>query len=537
MAFRKLTILSLIIVILALAFSGLTFNTAQAVTEFKGIINADTTWTKANSPYSLTGNVLVNQGITLKIEAGVTVIFKSDYDIHVNGTLVAEGTTNDPIVFSGDAAFYNAYVTFASVSKSWDEQSTSGCIVKNAIFLKTATEIVGASPKITNSSLFALDINGGQSVIEYNQIAAICIGGATKEDSLPIITNNNIDGSLVVASGHPTITNNIINGFLEVERGTSTITSNIINQGISVDIDAYAIISGNQISGKERIITVSGYASITNNRINSGNNKLGIYLAGYRSNITGNSITNCSLAITGYAQDLMIHGNSITDNRVGIYFSYDWVNVNIEVSNNFISRNNVGIEVGCPAITIKTNTITDNQVGISIDRQSQTCAPTIENNNIYSNRQYGLSHHAVNDITVKNNWWGTTDNATINQQIYDYNDDFEVGKVYYMPYLQEANPQASSGPNQPLPTPLIVIQPTTNPTTVTTNPTHNPSTISTPNPSTVMLTPNQTIENAALPSNPNWLEIVIALLLSAIVVLLAFVVFYLRRRSVGSATA
>lgn len=125
MAFRKLAILSLVIVIFGLVFGGLTFKPALAATEFKGIINTDTTWTKANSPYSLTGNVLVNQGVTLRIEAGVTVNFKSDYNIQVNGTLIAEGTNNNPIVFNGEAAFYNAYVTFASVSKSWDEQSAT----------------------------------------------------------------------------------------------------------------------------------------------------------------------------------------------------------------------------------------------------------------------------------------------------------------------------------------------------------------------------------------------------------------------------
>lgn len=529
MAFRKLAILSLVIVILGLVFGGLTFKPALAATEFKGIINADTTWTKANSPYSLTGNVLVNQGVTLKIEPGVTVIFKSDYNIQVNGTLIAEGTANNPIVFNGEAAFYNAYVTFAPVSKRWDDQSASGCLLKNTIFLKTATEIVGASPKITNSSLFALDINSGHALIEYNQIADICIGGATKEDSTPTISNNVIAGSIVVASGHPTITNNMIN-YIEIERGTSTITSNVITQGISVDIDAYAVISDNQITGNERLITISGYASITNNRI-IGTNKLGIYLAGYRANITGNTITNCSSAITGNAQNLTIHENTITDNQVGIYFSYDWVNMNVEVSNNLISRNGVGIKVGCPAIIIKSNTITDNQVGISIERQAKTSAPTIENNNIYSNRQYSLVHHAVNDITVKNNWWGTADATTIDQQIYDYNDDFEVGKVYYTPYLQEANSQATPEPNhtnQPIPTPLIVIQHTTDPTTVTTIPSQNPSTTT---------TLNQTIENATLPTNLNWLEIAIALLLSAIVILLAFAVFYLRKRSVGPAAA
>ena len=44
-------------------------------TEVSGIISSNTTWTLENSPYIVTGNILLNEGITLTIEAGVTVKF------------------------------------------------------------------------------------------------------------------------------------------------------------------------------------------------------------------------------------------------------------------------------------------------------------------------------------------------------------------------------------------------------------------------------------------------------------------------------
>src|SRR3990172_10271824 len=45
-----------------------------ADTSVSGYITSDTTWTKANSPY-VAGNVIVNSGVTLTIEQGVTVKF------------------------------------------------------------------------------------------------------------------------------------------------------------------------------------------------------------------------------------------------------------------------------------------------------------------------------------------------------------------------------------------------------------------------------------------------------------------------------
>ena len=62
------------------------FSLAQTGTQISGIIASDTTWSKANSPYNLTGTVTVKKGVTLKIEAGATVNTFNHY-IQVNGTL------------------------------------------------------------------------------------------------------------------------------------------------------------------------------------------------------------------------------------------------------------------------------------------------------------------------------------------------------------------------------------------------------------------------------------------------------------------
>ena len=68
-----------------------------------GAITANTTWTTANSPYIMTCNVVVNAGVTLTIQPGVTVAGDEFERLEVKGRLVAVGTVANPIVFTSEA--------------------------------------------------------------------------------------------------------------------------------------------------------------------------------------------------------------------------------------------------------------------------------------------------------------------------------------------------------------------------------------------------------------------------------------------------
>ena len=70
-----------------------------------GVITSDSTWSVAGGPYLVTGDVTVQSGVTLTVEAGVEIRFLPNRDdqggsrseIRVNGTLEAVGTETDSI--------------------------------------------------------------------------------------------------------------------------------------------------------------------------------------------------------------------------------------------------------------------------------------------------------------------------------------------------------------------------------------------------------------------------------------------------------
>lgn len=178
------------IMVSGLAFAGsVHFGIAQSSTPVNGIISSDATWTKANSPYSLTGPVGVASGVTLTIEAGVTVDLASYY-IQVNGTLIAQGTGTDPINFNNGASIEHAAITLNSGSDS---------IIENAVFSTGATiSINSASPKIINNSVYSISVWGGSPIITNNTITYAQGSGIYVHGGSPSILNNTVDGIISV---------------------------------------------------------------------------------------------------------------------------------------------------------------------------------------------------------------------------------------------------------------------------------------------------------------------------------------------------
>jgi hypothetical protein len=410
------TILLITFIVSGLAFVNIVpFGTVQASQIVNGIISQDTTWTKTNSPYMLTGPIAVIKGVTLTIEPG-TIVNMNTFYIQVNGTLNARGSGSDPIHFNGLFTDFlhpvgNEHIDFGPSSNSWSEQADFGCSIENAILNYTTININNASPKISNNTIQRIFVNGGSPIITDNNIFDYIHAGnygITIDGGSPMISNNEIAG-IYVGGSSPEISNNTITSSGDFSRNYVAI----------------------YISGDDPVIVhnniVSRIDSTQANLYEPSTNQIypGILINSKNAVVTDNIIHGCLTGIEA-ENGLSIERNSIFNNTVGIM-----IDNKIMVQNNSIFNNKVGITLKSASASVIGNNIFDNS-----------------QNSIYLE---GLS----SNVDFSNNWWGTIDEQTINKTIHDFKNDFNLGKVAFVPFLIAANAQAmpSATSTGPLPTP------------------------------------------------------------------------------------
>lgn len=233
-------------------------------TNVSGGILTNSTWSKVNSPYIVTGNISVYSGATLNIEPGVVVKFNKDYSLRVQGTLNAIGNSIDKIIFTNSSNnnidWIGSNGTDLSLS-SWggiflDNSQNSTikfCIIKNAnvgvkitddldsqypIFSEsivincfTGISVLGnrnskffiSKNKIINNfegiRVYMADTFIESNVIAFNKSGIIvnantCGGGDLCNNSSPTIRKNlicnNISSTILIYNSSPLIENNTI---------------------------------------------------------------------------------------------------------------------------------------------------------------------------------------------------------------------------------------------------------------------------------------------------------------------------------------
>lgn len=113
------------------------------------------------------------------------------------------------------------------------------------------------------------------------------------------------------------------------------------------------------------------------------------------------------------------------------------------IRNSTIRNNNTGIHFEpSTGPFIQTNTITNNNYGIFAGCNSFTgCTPTISGNSLYSNTGFNIyvfsygTNASGRTINAQNNWWGSTNAATIEATIFHRTDSPTLAFVNYDHFL------------------------------------------------------------------------------------------------------
>jgi hypothetical protein len=291
----KKSVIGFLLAVLLVGFllaSLTTIGIVQAATNVSGILNSDTNWTLANGPYTLTGNLLVKGGTILTIEPGVTVNLNGYY-IMVNGSLQARGTTNNQIIFNG------GQINITPYSLGWNESTSTGCIIENAVI--SSNLVLSNSAKINKDNILAgINVQSTTSAMQTG---------------LPLISNSFIKGGISIGT---------------VLGGAYVINNTLVGGGIScgwILNPPNATIIGNTISGWGTAISVALGGD------NNGNGLSGYYGRPYGfQTIENNLIVNNSVGIllNVYESDRspLIQNNTVTANSFGFITEYGFGNNN-----------------------------------------------------------------------------------------------------------------------------------------------------------------------------------------------------------------
>ena len=443
---------------------------------FRSTINTST-WSVSNSPYIVTGNILVNSGETLTIEPSVTVKFDAGKVLHISGTLIARGTSDMKITFTSNASSPAAgdwgKITFldASVDASFDGTTyTGGCILEYCTIEYGSGVLLNlGNPFINYCTVRYMDGIGIQMDSHDN---------SSNGSSIIRITNNtihnNTKGIKTYGYGTVTIDNNTVNNNTDYGISSfaynSTVSNNSIknNNGTGLIGGSYSgsftnnIITGNN-GGQAGGIEASGGGLFSNNIIygNVGFVAGGVYIQGGETTFTKNIVVGNITTEGDMASELYLEmGNNISFNvfastndglgyAVVDYSGGDDNMISVFVNNAIIGYSGSEIVYKCEECSYGTyqyNLFSQNEPnGFSTIFFLSGVPSVFSYNNFIYNTASNLLQYNNNigtDVTAEYNYWGTTSPSDIASSIYDWFDNGSLGMVDYDPYLSSPDTDA-----------------------------------------------------------------------------------------------
>lgn len=357
------------------------WNLAASQTMVSGGIYNNTTWTLANSPYLMTGSIVVFPGVTLTIEPGVEVRVKeyglseSQYYLETRGTINMVGQPAAPITFRADTALTTVGTWAGFIIKN----SQGGSINYNYVNISNAVNCF-----VYDAGLPGL-IQLNESTFSYN-FYAIVVG-------LDLIAEN------------CTFANNDIAIY-----GWSNFTFNncVFDNNLSA-MSVYA----SSFEMKNCIVS---------------NNNLGVRLNSGALNgiLVKNTLFENNLLAFDNANNGLIDSCNFIDNMEAVTNT-----TYLNISNSNFDNNTTALQVGF-GTKVHDCQIVRNETGVALGPISfGQPMPVIENNHICLNQSYNIDNRTDINMFIPTNCFCITDSAEIEARIFDGYDDITRGLISY----------------------------------------------------------------------------------------------------------
>ena len=420
-----------------------TITTRSSEEPISGTIDTDTTWTN-DKTYKVTGNVGVAPGFTLTIEPGTSVKFAGNYSLNIGGTLIAQGTAEQPIRFEP----YTPGNTWGRIffdDTSLDAQTTAEGAYQSGNILQYV-ELVGASTGIgftiatpfldhvttdyggISGSLGSTDLWLTNS--ELTGTVSISQGGSNPEH----LVNMNVSGGDATLPAS-SVTESSFGGALTIQGNgqvSETTLGSLSIQGIGdvqqVTSDSGIFLSSGQIMDsevKQGSISVGSGSVVSNSTVLGG----GIN-TGSGSTITHNNVENATgngISTSG--------NNTVTFNRV--VGAVQGIVASAGVVENNLVANTTGDGLRPGAASVRNNTFTG--IGGNAVYLDQVPSAFEYNNFEFNTGTYDVyitvPSTIIINLVAQNNWWGTTDSNLIKDRTWDYYDDYNLAKLITIPVL------------------------------------------------------------------------------------------------------
>ena len=427
-------------------------STAVANTEISGIIERDMTWSRAGGPYVVTANVLVAEGATVTIEPGVTVMFRKGTYLKVDGTLIAEGTADERIRFTSGVYPQSIHdwlgIRVSQTGGSTFDASTNrvgGTIFKHVEFhfAQQALQFAGGG-LVVDSCLFQ---QNHHSVVFTGTRHMFVRGNRFRLNTGYCIQGIDIAGELY----------------------DTRITGNEISESVEgvIYLEArnltWVEVGFNRTRGVKFPITLKGRVPhdvksvhVHHNHVDSAYNGLTLGLSVQPHDVVPLvdhalielnifSSTRYNGLLVNATLDARIHArsNTFAGGPIGV------LNQNggprTFRSNTFVGLHRAIVhesflQSGDTLITVSDNTFAYSR-GVMVELRGHA-RTWIERNDFIPSALSRLDSFAVrnfsrNAVEAMNNYWGgSADSSYVSRRIYDSYDDFETGRVRFMP-LQE----------------------------------------------------------------------------------------------------